>query len=827
MKIGVLLLLVIASGLSTSFAYSISDNPTFEVRLIPSKLVEGNEGMIQVNAVQGTNIIPKKMTGLTVTSLDSSILRVIDVKHNSMGFASEISVKAGEPGKTKLFFVAPGFSSFEFPVTVYGNKLTQEKLIIKTVPNSFYTDGPDYGFVSVSLADEDGFPTKAKQDTVVTLETPSSNVINLVEKNLIIKKGEYFAIANFIVNNEGKSKIFAYSNGIESAESKTITVNQEDELRVNLLVFPKTVNSFGVDTGTSEGSGVPSGYIIGILEKGESDTRESAIIESTESTTTNDTDEIDDLGEPVTAKKDILVKYKVTTSKFAEAVNRSTGADLYQRLKSSGSFYIKEGTSWGYAPFVALSGVDETYKVILSSDDPLSVDSEEVKAVPLDLLDDKIIKFETIPILATGNRELVGIVHLEDENGNPIRAETDLEVHIGSSNNKFLIIENPIIEKGLGFALVFGKTGSSVPPNLELFASVDENKELIEVELFGPQEDSLQLKIEPLVPGVLSGTEFPMIAYVQDGDRIIEFPKNPEIFFTPNGFVELVDTEFPPGGDYMIINSNAIKPGSNSLNIEIDDFNTQVLLENLSTKPASLQFDHSSKIFVGQNDLASIQILNAQGSPIYASEDIQIKVIQQDQNLIDIPSELILEKGQYKILFDMAPKKSGETEITVMAKDLPITTTKIKIVSLAPELEISGPDLIDKDDAFDVVLKAKYNNEPLAGAKISWNVNGGLVQISDEKIKADGMGTISMIGISEKDIKVEATVSSESFTPVTISKTIKINQTSLQPIMNDGVMEEKLEKPEIFGIDPILFLVPAIVGSMGFMLKKKGMKIKQ
>ncbi len=72
-----ILVLVIASILTTSLSYAQLNSPEFGIRFLPSLLIEDKEGIIQVYAKQGNFLIPKKIDGLTVTSLDSSIIRVL------------------------------------------------------------------------------------------------------------------------------------------------------------------------------------------------------------------------------------------------------------------------------------------------------------------------------------------------------------------------------------------------------------------------------------------------------------------------------------------------------------------------------------------------------------------------------------------------------------------------------------------------------------------------------------------------------------------------------------------------------------------------------
>src|SRR3990167_4153879 len=167
------------SILTPSLTYGADSNFEFGTRFIPTKLVEDKEGMIHVFAKKGASLVPEKIPGLTVTSLDSKIIRVLTVKDSESGFVSEVTVKGIQAGTTKLFLAAPGFSSQELPVTVYGNIFTQEQLVVNVVPDSFSSDGPSRGLVSVELTDSDGFPVKASEDVNVSLKVANNNILDI------------------------------------------------------------------------------------------------------------------------------------------------------------------------------------------------------------------------------------------------------------------------------------------------------------------------------------------------------------------------------------------------------------------------------------------------------------------------------------------------------------------------------------------------------------------------------------------------------------------------------------------------------------------------
>ena len=81
------------SILAPSLSYGAVNDSEFGTRFIPSMIVQDREGTMQVFTTQAGSLIPEKIDKLTVTSLDSSILRILTVKNSESGFTTEITLK--------------------------------------------------------------------------------------------------------------------------------------------------------------------------------------------------------------------------------------------------------------------------------------------------------------------------------------------------------------------------------------------------------------------------------------------------------------------------------------------------------------------------------------------------------------------------------------------------------------------------------------------------------------------------------------------------------------------------------------------------------------
>jgi hypothetical protein len=789
--------------LTPSLSFGADADLNFGTRFIPSNIVEDKEGMIHVFAKQGSSSVPEKINGLTVTSLDSSILRVLTVKDSESGFVSEVIVKGVKAGTTKLFLAASGFSSLELPVTVYGNVMTQEQLLVKVVPDNFSLDGPFRGLVSVQLTDSDGFPVEASEDVTVSLNVANNNILEISQKELIIKKGEYFSGTHFTVKDSGstgKTNIFVTAPGME-AKSNDISVDELDEdLEIKLYVLPKDqINVFG------QGA---VGHIIVQLQK-----------EGNE--------------EPVIANKDITVKYKVTNDIFAN-LNTSPGANIGE---TSGDIKIKKGSYWGHDTFTLLGKEAGEYTVTVTSGDPLTLDTVQIDATyypqnvptPLSNDGDRFVKFEALPIYATGNKELLGVIHLEDQSDNPIISDKNLEIKLDSSDNDFVEIDDVFLQEGYGAALVFGLVGHSIPDDIDgdfeinpVVEVEDESATPIKTEIFGTEASSHKLVAEPLIDKVLAHTEFPIVVYLTDNDKLVEFPKNTNIFVSSSEIFNVNTKPILRGDDLLMLDTQATDKGKDTLQFTINDVEDfDLSIESLSLKPANIVIDHSETIFTGTNDVFSIELLNSKNEPVFATEDIEINFVVNDESKIQIPNTMVIKKGEYYTLFDAGPKAGGTTEISALAEGLPISTTDISIKSLSPELFLNVPELVDNQEVFTVKLSAKQDDLNLSGLKVKWNVQGGTLQLSDSKTGTTGEAVASIMSTSGNTVNVKASVSGSYYSPSTISKTVKINSTSSE-FLAFAEEETQFTKPDIGGIDPVIILVPAMIGIMGYMLFKRG-----
>ena len=322
-----------------------------------------------------------------------------------------------------------------------------------------------------------------------------------------------------------------------------------------------------------------------------------------------------------------------------------------------------------------------------------------------------------------------------------------------------------------------------------------------------------------MIDKILADTEFPIVVYLTDDNEVTRFPKNTNLFSSPSEIFEIETKSVTRGDDLIMLNTETLQFTVN----DVDD--VEVTLESLLLKPADIIIEHSETIFTGTNDVFSIQLVNSQGFPVFATDDVEINFVINDESLIQVPSTVTIKKGEYFTLFDVGPKASGTTEISALSEGFPISTTNVQLKSLAPAIFLDTPELIENGEVFTAKVAAKQDENPLSGLKVKWEIDGGILQLSDKKTSATGEATASIIPTSDKKVNVQARVSGSYYSPSEITNTIRVNSTS--EFLAFAEEEQVFTKPEIGGIDPVIIIVPTMIILMGFMLMKKGViKIK-
>lgn len=764
----------------------------FGYRFLPSKIIANTDVVMQVYA-KG-DAIPKNIDGLVVTSSDSSIIQILGIEQNTNDFITEVKIHAASAGTVNIALAAPGFSSQELPIIIYGDNKMPTKLLIKTTPNTFSTIGAEQGYVSVELANSAGIPINARQDTNITLTTSDSNIINLKNTELDIKEGQYFAIGQFEVKKDGIAQISASASSMSTVSSTVTVSTSEIPTTVQLYVFPKILNVYKNSYG----------YVIAQLQQN---------------------------GIPVQTTEDITLPIQVTNSSGIRMINTS-GEN--PSVSANVPIVIKKGSYWGYTQISVVAGtkgwittplgMEGLWNVGLNTKGYIISPVVQVATISGPLLGDHTAALDVLPILATGQDELIGVVHLENDSnivpGPPVIANRDLQIEIDSSDTSTLSVDPVTIQTGSGSALVFAKVASTVPVQPALHV-VTIGPQLVPQKyspvISVPTSNTLALVADPLIPAVLSNNNFPLALYMTKNGIITYFPTDLNSFVTPKDSLQAESKMLHKGESIVLQNSKTLKDGSIALTAQAGDYSTNLSIQSLSSKPVTIKIDHPDKLFSNLKNIFSIQLLDSQQNPVFLEQDTQFNLVSNDPSILNIPASVVIKKGTYYSLFEAAVKNAGKSELAVLTSELPLAKFDIEVTSVTPTISLNSVDFVNPNSAFDATVTAQYNNAPLSGLKVDWNVQGAKIQSMASVTDKDGKTKVSLIAENPNKVTIQASVSGGIFGTNTVNKDVSVNGPLTQATSSNP------SSFSIMGINPLFIIIPGAAAAGGIILKKKNM----
>ena len=766
--------MLIVTIIVTPNAYG-QEPKNFGYKLLPEKLVEDTEGLLQVYGLQKNIPIPNTIENLIVTSSDQGIVKILELSTNLDTAITSVKLQAIDSGIANIAIAASGFESEEFSITVYDIKQGEQQLLVKTVPDTFTINGPTKGYFSVELADIDSNPTLAKQDTVISITASNSEIVRLFQNEITINQGEYFAIGEFQITKPGEVTLYAENPNMDSGSSKitvfgasTDSSDDQKNYKIQLYVLPEKISNFATS----------STFAIVQLQGPD--------------------------GSPIKATETIPVSLQIGYDEPIFNDRRAT------EISNVNSLVIPPGSSTGYAKLSVQAGIEETYKVSISAEDYLVSDSVEFQTVMTPDLNDPLTKLMTIPMLASGSEQLIGVLYPADQNGVSLINLQTVESEINSSDRESLVISNDRMEKGSGAKLVYGKLGQIKPEILEI-TIIGEEKETVFPIIYGPERAELKLVSEPLISKVMPGSNFPMMVYLIDVDEASwYFPDTSNVVMGPNEFVKTSVQTISEGQSIALLSSQSIKQGKTALEFEANGFTTILDLDTGVSKPSKIQLAYPDHLLTGMKNTLSLQILDDDENPIFASNDIEFRIASND-NTVELPQTVIIKKGTYNSFFDIIPKQAVETEISVLASDFPLSKFNLNTVETNPSLIISTVNSITAGESFDLVLDAKILDVPLSNIEVNWDIQGAQIQEISEMTDNNGKIKLTLIADDVETINVKATTF--DFDQLTVSKEIKITKPGEASQGNEG---------NLLGNNMILMLIPGVViGSI--LLRKRGL----
>jgi hypothetical protein len=772
------------------------------------------DGIIQVYPQTFGNTI----NNLVTTSSDSSIVQIIGVEKDPTYGTFDVKIRALSAGQVTIDIAASGFSSLELPLTISPNSEGATTLLIKATPNTFTTSQSSVGYISVETTNTGGIPTPVSVDTPIKLSVSDSSIVGLDNDQVVIKQGSYFTMEKFVLSKPGTATIYASSSSMQPVSTQITYTNANDQYALRAYAVPQVINN----------NHDAVGYVIVQLLEG---------------------------GTPIIAKNDIPISVRVVNSTSTAAVNTSGPSPLVQ---VNDALVIKKGSYWADVPVEFTAGINGTFNVLISakgytistpsvgstssstSSSSLSCTSTssttssttsaptiggQFMACPQNaLLDDKTPRLDLLPILATGNQELIGVLQLIDPTNNePVLAKSDLNFRIDSSNPSTISIPGVQMGYGSQAALVFAQVGTTVNPvTLNVVSDVPQTVTPVITSL--PLTTS-GLVANSLIPTVLTHTTFPLAVYMTKNGALDSFADDLTALISPQESIssgQLTITKVDP---IFVAEETLLKDGSQTMAITTSSYSSSFTITGISAKPNSISLDYPSQIFSNNKSLFSIELLDGNKLPMLADRDITIQLVSSDPSVMTVPDSVQIPKGSYYVTFEGDSKAAGTDEIAALADGIQLSKFDITVTSFTPVVTIVAPDRTDNNTPITATITATYNQLPLSGLNVNWKITGATTKNMDTLTKQDGTATISLIAHDPNAVNIVADVGGGAYQVVTTTKQVVINP-PLQPAVTTPSTTESNPSPTgltILGFSPLLFVIPGAGAAAFIVLKKKNM----
>jgi len=780
-KLRYILAVIVCLTIWIHYAYGQSDSE-IGVRLVPNKIMENTDGILQVYS-NSDDIV--KIDKLIATSSDSSIIQILGTETEKGGFVTDVAIKAVGAGDATIAIAAPGFHSMEYKVTVYKNTVTAANLLIKTTPTTFSSNGPKLGYVTVELANGDGFPTYANADIPITITSSDSGVASITTNQITIVKGSYFAVGQFETKQEGTAQISAASPSMQSVSTPVTVQTQDSPQTIQAYVYPQTLSA----------SSAANGYLVVQLH--------------------------DSSGNPAKAKEDVPIQVQITNSSGVESINTSGQNTVIQ---ANGPLIVKKDSYWAAIPISVNAGLSGTYSVSTSAKGfMVSAPTQITVSATNALFDDKSARVDILPILATGQREIIGVLHLQDSSGNPVLAKENMLVHIDSSDQKALSVDNVKLDHGSQAALVFATVGTvakSVTLNV-----VTDSPQPISLTISSAAASTFSLVAEPLVPKVLTHTDFPLAEYMTKSGALNVFASDVTPLISPKELIQTEQVTIPKYQSIALVKSSLLKEGTGTISITTQDYSTSIPIDGFSAKPQALEMDYPQKILANMEDTFSIELLDSQQLPFTTLGDMEVKIVSSDPSVMVTPDTVTVKGGTYYSTFVVQPKSAGTTELSVLDNELPLAKYTVSVVSLSPAIGIVSNDYTNPNASLEATATVHYHDKPLSGVSVEWNVNGAQIQSKETITDENGNAKISLIAQDPTKITIQVTAQGGIYGIASASKDVNVNQPLVSSSGGTSAAQSGSgSQLSVLGINPLFIIIPVAAGAGGFFfLKKKNM----
>jgi len=779
---------------------------------VPQKLIEDTDATLLVYAVDSNKTsLPIKIPSLSATSSDPSVVSIKDISSSESDNSVKVNVHAGKIGAATVTAVASGFLSSQIKLDVVGNAYKPAGLLVKAVPSTFSQSGPYNGSVSVQLVNFFGNPVPADEDLIINLSSSNPYVVALNDK-VEIKQGEYFVYRGFTVLGPGIALLQAEVPDKWKASVGVTVTAPAGPLQITLKVLPNTAPALHLGTV----------YAFAQLQ--------------------------DAIGNPVKASRDISVNI------ISDSFDILGGTGVIKKGDTHTVVMLRVNTDTPN-PSVTLTAVAKGYRTNSASVQLVNAISQDFITVNPAIHVNASAQFfkvglkvvpnvYSIPVLADGNDQVIGVVQLEATGNStgPIIASTDVRLAMESSDSDILQIKEGKVGRYSSTSLIEAKMGYKAgQPNLVTTADFF-GQSYTTLTVLG--HGNMTLAAEPLVSKALPNSAFPIAVYFKDNNGVSSYsledmPVSISKVDKRNGvngssaeILAIKSGTINKGSSIMLLHANSKGEGTSTVtfngSVNGATFSTQTSVTMSSQVPENLAMFIPNFILGNTKYTIPLEVIDKDGFPIQTTSDVEVMLVSSISDVVSVPASVIIPKGQYYTTLLIGAVGQGDTEVTALANNFQSSKLNVKVTLAKPKLVLTPSSTIVKlNDEFQVTLDSQYSDVPLRGLNVKWSSDAAKLVKAEETTNNDGRAEATFSIDHETPFTVTAEVSGYGYETDTLALNLNTEHREIsapvQPVVSPVIepQEQKSGNAILAMImnNPYFFALPAI-GAVVFWLVK-------
>ncbi|MFB5625105.1 MAG: hypothetical protein ACE5RP_09400, partial [Nitrosopumilus sp.] len=246
--------------------------------------------------------------------------------------------------------------------------------------------------------------------------------------------------------------------------------------------------------------------------------------------------------------------------------------------------------------------------------------------------------------------------------------------------------------------------------------------------------------------------------------------------FSANEYVTIESSNVDKNQEYVLTYPTSEDVGTYTLDGQIGQFSGSVDITSHTTDPTKIHLGYINNILITDDNLATIQLLDSVGNPVYAKKDTIIEVVSNNESILKTPNQILIKEGEYFKTFELETLSEGTVELAILSKNLPLSKYNVNVIDLTPVLSLNLIGEMNWNERIEAKLSVTIPQieSSLSGFDVEWTTDGGEVKSMEEVTNSDGIAILNIIANDKEQVTISAKVSGKGLDSATASKTAQI-----------------------------------------------------